>query len=46
VGAQTADRPGFTARGAGTTEPLGRFEITEDVTEDELHALLTSRPPR
>ena len=42
----TQDRTGFTGRGAGTAEPLGRFEITRDITEDELHALLTSPPPR
>ena len=42
----TQDRTGFTAWGAGTAQPLGRFEITRDVTDDELHTLLTSRPPR
>jgi hypothetical protein len=42
----TQDRPGWTSRGVGTAEPLGRFEITRDVTDEELYALLTSPPPR
>jgi hypothetical protein len=42
----TQDRIGFTPRGAGTAEPLGRFEITRDVTEDEVHTRLMSTPRR
>jgi hypothetical protein len=42
----TQDRTGFATRGAGTTEPLGRFEITREVTEEELRALLTPPRPR
>jgi hypothetical protein len=38
----TQDRSGF-AR-AGAANPLGRFEITRDVTDEELHALLASAP--
>ena len=36
----TQDRPGFARPGA--RNPLGRFEISRDVTDDELHALLAS----
>jgi peptidoglycan/xylan/chitin deacetylase (PgdA/CDA1 family) len=42
----TQDRTGLTPRNAGTAEPLGRFQITRDLTEVELHALLTSSPRR
>jgi hypothetical protein len=36
----TQDRSGFASPGAGTAEPLGRVQITRDVTEAELHGLL------
>ena len=38
----TQDRPGFASPGAGRADPLGRIEITREVTEAELHALLAS----
>lgn len=38
----TQDRDGFARPGAAN--PLGRFEITRDVTDERLHALLTSGP--
>jgi hypothetical protein len=38
----TQDRSGFARPGA--PNPLGRIEVTRDVTEAELHALLTSAP--
>ena len=38
----TQDRTGLTSRGVGTAKPLGRFEITRDVTDEDLYALLTS----
>jgi hypothetical protein len=38
----TQDRSGFARPGAAN--PLGRFEITRDVSDEELHALLTSAP--
>jgi peptidoglycan/xylan/chitin deacetylase (PgdA/CDA1 family) len=40
----TQDRTGFARPGAGTAEPLGRFEITRDVSAEELHAMLTAAP--
>ena len=40
----TQDRSGFATPGAAN--PLGRFEITRDVTEGQLHALLLPRPHR
>jgi peptidoglycan/xylan/chitin deacetylase (PgdA/CDA1 family) len=40
----TQDRTGFASPGAAN--PLGRIEITRDVTEAELHALLSATPPR
>jgi peptidoglycan/xylan/chitin deacetylase (PgdA/CDA1 family) len=36
----TQDRSGFATPGAGKTEPLGRIEITRDVSEEQLRALL------
>ena len=39
----TQDRSGLAARGA--PNPLGRIEITRDVTDDELHALLAVPRP-
>ena len=36
----TQDRSGLASPGA--TNPLGRIEITRHVSEDQLHALLTS----
>jgi peptidoglycan/xylan/chitin deacetylase (PgdA/CDA1 family) len=39
----TQDRSGFASPGA--TNPLGRIEITRDVSEAQLHALLASAPP-
>jgi peptidoglycan/xylan/chitin deacetylase (PgdA/CDA1 family) len=38
----TQDRSGFASSGAAN--PLGRFEISQGVTEDELHVLLASAP--
>jgi peptidoglycan/xylan/chitin deacetylase (PgdA/CDA1 family) len=38
----TQDRSGFASPGAGKTEPLGRIETTREITEEELHARLTS----
>jgi peptidoglycan/xylan/chitin deacetylase (PgdA/CDA1 family) len=40
----TQDRPGFASPGAGTAEPVGRIEITRQVTEGQLHSLLVSAP--
>jgi glycosyltransferase involved in cell wall biosynthesis len=40
----TQDRSGFASRGA--SDPLGRIEITRDITGGELHALLTPGPGR
>jgi hypothetical protein len=36
----TQDRSGLAS--AGATNPLGRFDVTRDVTDTELHALITS----
>jgi len=44
----TRDGSGFAARGAGTSAPLGRIEITPDMSDSRLHALLTQddhQPP-
>jgi Polysaccharide deacetylase len=38
----TQDRSGLARRGA--TNPIGRFEITRDVTDEQLHELLASAP--
>lgn len=40
----TQDRIGFASPGAGKAAPLGRMEITREVTERALHALLASAP--
>ena len=39
----TQDRTGFASRGTGKAGPHGRIEITREVTEEELHGLLSSR---
>ena len=39
----TQDRTGFASPGAGKGERNGRIEITREVTEEELHGLLSSR---
>ena len=38
----TQDRSGFASPRTGTAAPYGRIEITPEVSEDELHRLLTS----
>lgn len=38
----TQDRGGLASPGAGKAEPQGRIEISREVTEEELHALLVS----
>jgi peptidoglycan/xylan/chitin deacetylase (PgdA/CDA1 family) len=38
----TQDRTGFASPRTGTAAPYGRIEITPDVSEEELHRLLTS----
>jgi hypothetical protein len=40
----TQDRSGFAAPGAGKAGPVGRIEVTSDVSEEELHALLAAAP--
>jgi hypothetical protein len=40
----TQDRSGFARPGAAN--PLGRFEITRDVNDEELHSLLASAPDK
>jgi Polysaccharide deacetylase len=41
----TQDRSGFAVRGAGTAGPVGRIEITGDVSEEELRALMRRPAP-
>ena len=40
----TQDRSGFSSPGSGKRGPVGRMEITREVSETQLHALLTSAP--
>jgi hypothetical protein len=40
----TQDRSGLASPGAGKAEPLGRIEVTRELSEAELHALLASAP--
>ena len=40
----TQDRPGFASPGAGKAKPLGRIEITGEISEQELHELLVAAP--
>jgi hypothetical protein len=41
----TQDRSGLASPGAGNAEPVGRFEVTREVSEAELHAFLVSARP-
>jgi peptidoglycan/xylan/chitin deacetylase (PgdA/CDA1 family) len=41
----TQDRSGFAVPGAGTAGPVGRIEITRDVSEGELRALMRRPAP-